>query len=235
MKIPMVIYEQASEALLLNQVRGDRSFSNCHVIRNILSKENFTKLLIKDVVVESSTLEGTLFNESFLLKNNYLANDLKFSEFINSEMEECVFDNSHLIKANFSNAKLVDVVFNDCVIHGASFNSGSLLNVKFSKCQMYNARFGKNVLVRCGFNSGRHSEISEMNKASFQNSIIIDCSFVGMNLTENDFRGATLIGCSFEHSILDDVDFTGARILNCSFVKCDTKTTIWNADGNINV
>lgn len=231
----MDVYEQASEAMILHMVKSEQKMSNMHIKRNVFSGKDLSGFSIFDVLFESSSLERTKLARSSHLNSNYMATDLKQAEIAFSDLETTNFENCQLIKTDFNNSRFIDCNFKECVTHSINFKNCHLANVTFTKCQMYSAKMNNATIMKCNFHPDRRADLTGMNNAVFRNALVVDTSFMWVDLTQTDFTGATLINCNFDAAALQQVDFSGATVINCSFRSSDTDDVVWSDKGLVMV
>lgn len=132
-----------------------------------------------------------------------------------------VFRDCTFIDCNFSGANLAGARFVDCTFRGSNFSNAKLTNVKladvaFQGCKvlgvdfracdgtLFGASFDETDLSYCVFVG------MKLRKAQYTKSKLIECDFTGCDLAGADFSGSNLRGALFSKTILKQADFRSA-------------------------
>ncbi|KAF2076351.1 hypothetical protein CYY_002357 [Polysphondylium violaceum] len=147
-----------------------------------LCRVNLSGLDLTCVNAEYSNLSECLFNSSLLLKANMVGCKLEKSSFKHSNIS-----NANLSKAIISQSVLSHMMATELIAHGTDFSGSKLSGSVFSRSDFTGCNFRNAILDGC----------------DFTNCNLSDADFSGSSLDEKtNFSGSNLKGAKFENSNL---------------------------------
>jgi uncharacterized protein YjbI with pentapeptide repeats len=211
----MACYENYSKELILNKYKEKEIFSGDTIRNNDLSGIICPGIQFHHTTIQRSNLDRALWEKMVcqnvvIEQSNCNALQAMDSRIQNSSVIHC-----NSIKADFSHATIHQTRFEKCTAHSIRFTGARITDSVFFECQMYKARFDRTILMKVSFLPGEKGDLSTLQKATFEHSMLIDCSFSHINLIDAVFSNTVLIGCDFTGTILEDTE----RI-NSSFIQC---------------
>lgn len=221
----------------------------------------FLKFLCTRVVnpLDSASIERSLhgfylfwsFIKKLYPETNFLINEDSTDEFVkmvryykaNNSENTFDFSHQHFYLANFSDLKLHGDVFDNCYFY----------EVDFTSSQMHNASFiGTVFLSEEAYSDDSTHEEDYVDTGSFQEALIKDCDFSGVNAQGLNFSSARVINTTFKtkedvfgakknsvltslsaaYSVWENCDFSDVDFSDSYFKKAKFRRVILSIDTN---
>lgn len=211
----MACYENCTKELVLNHYKETGIFSGDTIINNDLSDIECPGIRFHNVSIKQSYLDRALLKEMICQNVIFEQSNSNSIQAMNSQIQESKFLYCHSIKADFSHATIHKTRFENCIAHSIRLTGTRITDSVFYTCQMYKAKFDKSILIKVAFQAGEKDDLSTLQKATFTNSMLIDCSFSFINLIGAEFGHSVFIGCDFTGTNLDETDLLYSSFINC--------------------
>ena len=213
----MAVYDAHSKEVLLYHYKKEGTFTADQIINNDLTGIDLSKAVFMDTSIEGSHLVQALLTETQTNRLVVQQSDLRETDFSCSGQQAGQYLNSYLIKACFTGSRLYDVRFEKCIAHSMDFSGACLVNSVFHECEMFKNKFRQTLLMKVVFSSGNKGDLAGLVKSVFSGALVIDCSFVGINLNQAEIEGTTFIQCNFTGAQLEGVDYSKGHFIACTF------------------
>lgn len=150
-------------------------------------------VLAPSQLAQSAALQGNSFLSKQFNGLSELAQDLQGIEF-----EDCCFQDCHFSESTFRKCKFIDCRFVRC----------NLSLVKVPQCQFSGVEFEECKLVGIDWTRAAWSRLSFAAPFSFKQSILNDCSFLGLSLDEIIIEECKAHDVDFREGSFNQANFT---------------------------
>lgn len=215
----MACYEDWTKELVLSKYKEKGIFAGDTIIHNDLTGIVCPGVQFLDVTIKQSSLDKALLSEMVCTHVIIEQTNWNSVQAVDSRIQNSGFIQCHSIQADFSHAVIHKTYFEKCTAHSIRFTGARITESVFSECQMYKARFDQSILMKVEFHPGEKGDLATLQKTTFTHSMIIDCSFSGINLIGAGFGNSVFIGCDFTGAQLDEIDLTESSFVHCVFDK----------------
>ncbi|CCQ89991.1 membrane hypothetical protein, contains Pentapeptide repeats [Nitrospina gracilis 3/211] len=174
--------------------------------RALLKNADFTKAQLDQVDFSSADLEGTRFNIS--------------------KINNSIFSNASLLRADFSESMISNSIFQKAQMDSTQFVRAEIKNSRFNDAHLTQALFQNAYITDVQFRGAdlSHSSFSE---TDFDNVDFSGAILEGTDLSGNNFYGVTFESTSMAYVLLNLADLTEVTALDTDFSGADLSGTLF--------
>lgn len=145
-------------------------------------------------------------------RNEYFSRTFSYHEATSESFTEVIFENCTFENCNFSDIRFYKCKFVDCL-----FISSNLSNVKIDYSKFFDVSFNDSKMVGIDWTKADWPRFAFTSPLKFNNCIINDSSFFGLNLSEIELK----------HCKAQDVDFRNGNFSKAHFNFTDFTSSLF--------
>lgn len=195
----MTEFGNNTRQLLEMEYRDRGSFSEFQITNNDISNARWNNLTLSHVLFEKNNMQQMSMENGSHYRTDFMMSDLRYSDFSHSFFEKVTFNQCSLIKANLSGSHLHECLIDHCSAESLDIRNCRIVKTRFRMSELYKLDCKDSVVMNSEFIVDMNRNFWGLQKAAFDNSIMMNCLFRGVEYNPESFSGALFVNCRFEN------------------------------------